>query len=40
MAAKREDLFCPVLCVTTYKLLDDAVSMAKDTEVALASYVW
>lgn len=40
MAASREELFGPVLCVTTYEDLDDAVSMANDSEFGLASYVW
>ncbi len=40
MAASREELFGPVLCVTTYENLDDAVSMANDSEFGLASYVW
>ncbi|MBI3699118.1 MAG: aldehyde dehydrogenase [Afipia sp.] len=35
-----EELFGPVLCVTPYQNLNDAVHMANDTEFGLASYVW
>mgnify|MGYP001812401276 CR=1 FL=1 len=40
MAASRDELFGPVLCVTTYDDLDQAVAMSNDSEFGLASYVW
>jgi acyl-CoA reductase-like NAD-dependent aldehyde dehydrogenase len=40
MAVARDELFGPVLCVTPYDSLDDAVAMANDSEYGLASYVW
>ena len=40
MAVARDELFGPVLCVTPYESLDDAVTMANDSEYGLASYVW
>ncbi|SHN78324.1 aldehyde dehydrogenase family protein [Bradyrhizobium erythrophlei] len=40
MAIARDELFGPVLCVTSYVDLDDAVRMANDSEYGLASYVW
>ena len=36
----RDELFGPVLCVTAYDELDDAIRMANDSEYGLASYVW
>jgi acyl-CoA reductase-like NAD-dependent aldehyde dehydrogenase len=40
MRVAQEELFGPVLCVTAYDVLEDAVAMANDTEYGLASYVW
>jgi acyl-CoA reductase-like NAD-dependent aldehyde dehydrogenase len=40
LAIAREELFGPVLCVTAYNELDDAIRMANDSEYGLASYVW
>jgi aldehyde dehydrogenase (NAD+) len=36
----REELFGPVLCVTAYNDLAEAICMANDSEYGLASYVW
>lgn len=40
MDVAQNELFGPVLCVTTYDDLDDAVEMANNSEFGLASYVW
>ena len=40
LAIARDELFGPVLCVTGYDQLDDAIRMANDSEYGLASYVW
>ncbi len=40
MRVAREELFGPVLCVTPYENLDQAVDMANESEFGLASYVW
>lgn len=40
LSIAKEELFGPVLCVTAYDDLGDAVAMANDTEFGLASYVW
>jgi acyl-CoA reductase-like NAD-dependent aldehyde dehydrogenase len=40
MAVAREELFGPVLCVIPYDTLDQAIEMANDSELGLASYVW
>jgi aldehyde dehydrogenase (NAD+) len=40
MAVARDELFGPVLTVTPYKELDDAIAMANDSDFGLASYVW
>lgn len=40
MRVAQEELFGPVLCVTAYTNLDEAVAMANDSEFGLASYVW
>jgi acyl-CoA reductase-like NAD-dependent aldehyde dehydrogenase len=40
MDASKEELFGPVLCVTAYDNLDQAVDLANDSEFGLASYVW
>jgi acyl-CoA reductase-like NAD-dependent aldehyde dehydrogenase len=40
MRVAQDELFGPVLCVTAYGALKDAIAMANDTEYGLASYVW
>jgi aldehyde dehydrogenase (NAD+) len=40
MAVAREELFGPVLCVMPYKTVSEAVEMANDSDMGLASYVW
>ena len=35
----REEIFGPVLCVIGYKDVDDAISIANDTDHGLAAYV-
>lgn len=40
MTIAREEIFGPVLCMIPYSGLDDAVSIANDTDYGLSSYVW
>jgi acyl-CoA reductase-like NAD-dependent aldehyde dehydrogenase len=40
MAVAKEELFGPVLCVFPYEALDDAITMANDSDLGLAGYVW
>lgn len=40
MAAAKEELFGPVLCVFPYEALDGALAMANDSDLGLAGYVW
>jgi acyl-CoA reductase-like NAD-dependent aldehyde dehydrogenase len=40
MVVAREELFGPVLCVLRYETLDQAIEMANDSDLGLASYVW
>lgn len=40
MTVARDELFGPVLCVTRYDDLDQAVAMANDSDYGLAAYVW
>eukprot|EP00750_Incisomonas_marina_P009649 INCI16064.1.p1 GENE.INCI16064.1~~INCI16064.1.p1 ORF type:complete len:383 (-),score=77.19 INCI16064.1:1318-2466(-) len=40
MTIFREEIFGPVLCVTSFKTLDDAISIANDSEYGLQAYVW
>ena len=39
MIIAREEIFGPVLCIIGYKDLDDAISIANDTDYGLAAYV-
>jgi len=39
MRIAREEIFGPVLCIIGYKDLDDAISIANDTDYGLAAYV-
>ncbi|HXH04013.1 MAG TPA: aldehyde dehydrogenase family protein [Candidatus Competibacteraceae bacterium] len=36
----REEIFGPVLCVTTFKTVDEAVELANDTHYGLANGLW
>ncbi|WP_435609741.1 aldehyde dehydrogenase family protein [Pseudomonas knackmussii] len=36
----REEIFAPVLAVTTFKTLDEAVALANDTDYGLGNGVW
>lgn len=40
MTIFREEIFGPVLSVTRFKTLDDAVRLANDTAYGLSNYVW
>jgi betaine-aldehyde dehydrogenase len=40
MAVAREEIFGPVVSVMQFENLDQAVSLANDTEYGLAAYVW
>lgn len=40
MKCAREEIFGPVLVVTKYKQLDDAINMANDNEYALGATIW
>ncbi|WP_066552329.1 aldehyde dehydrogenase family protein [Croceicoccus bisphenolivorans] len=40
MSIFREEVFGPVLTVTTFETLDEAVALANDTEYGLANGVW
>lgn len=39
MTIAREEIFGPVLCIIGYKDLDDAISIANDTDYGLAAFV-
>jgi aldehyde dehydrogenase (NAD+) len=40
MACAQEEIFGPVLTVTRYRKLDDAIAMANDSQYALGATVW
>jgi acyl-CoA reductase-like NAD-dependent aldehyde dehydrogenase len=40
MAVAKDELFGPVLCVLPYEGLNEAISMANNSDFGLASYVW
>lgn len=40
MEVAKEELFGPVLSVSTYKDIDEAIAMSNASEYGLASYVW
>ena len=40
MAIAREEIFGPVISVMTFETVDEAISMALDTEYGLAASVW
>lgn len=40
MSAFRNEMFGPVMTITPFDTLDEAISLANDTEYGLASYVW
>ncbi|SIS58998.1 aldehyde dehydrogenase family protein [Salimicrobium flavidum] len=40
MVIASEEIFGPVMCVLTYDSLDDAISIANDTDYGLAGYVY
>jgi acyl-CoA reductase-like NAD-dependent aldehyde dehydrogenase len=40
MACAQEEIFGPVLTVTRYARLDDAIAMANDSQYALGATVW
>ncbi|MBY8863405.1 aldehyde dehydrogenase family protein [Nocardia sp. CA2R105] len=40
MAAAREEIFGPVVCVIPYDTVEEAVAIAQDTEYGLSSSVW
>jgi aldehyde dehydrogenase (NAD+) len=40
MTIAREEIFGPVLCMIPYDDLDEAVSIANDSEYGLSGYVW
>lgn len=40
MLVFREEVFGPVMCVMPFDALDEAITLANDTEYGLSSYVW
>ncbi|ELB92040.1 betaine aldehyde dehydrogenase, partial [Rhodococcus wratislaviensis IFP 2016] len=40
MAAAREEIFGPVVCVIAYDTVEEAVAIAHDTEYGLSSSIW
>jgi aldehyde dehydrogenase (NAD+) len=40
MRIAREEIFGPVLCISSYETLDEAIEIANDTEYGLAAYIW
>jgi len=40
MRIAREEIFGPVLCISSFESIDDAIEIANDTEYGLAAYVW
>lgn len=40
MAAAREEIFGPVVCVIAYDTVEEAIAIARDTEYGLSSSVW
>jgi acyl-CoA reductase-like NAD-dependent aldehyde dehydrogenase len=39
-AAFRKEIFGPVMAVTPFETLDEAIALANDTEYGLAAYLW
>jgi len=40
MRIAREEIFGPVLCISSFESIDEAIEIANDTEYGLAAYVW
>jgi len=40
MTIAREEIFGPVLCLIPYRTVEQAISIANDTDYGLSSYVW
>jgi aldehyde dehydrogenase (NAD+) len=40
MRIAREEIFGPVLCISSFESIKEAIDIANDTEYGLAAYIW
>jgi aldehyde dehydrogenase (NAD+) len=40
MRIAREEIFGPVLCISSFESIEEAIDIANDTEYGLAAYIW